>query len=61
MKRVRRRPATVKPAGSREDNLGKQIVTLEKQMFDHAKSLEFEEAARLRDQIEELRSQFVSF
>lgn len=42
-----------------QDDLEKQIITLEKQMFDHAKDLEFEEAARLRDQIEELRQQFV--
>ena len=39
--------------------LEKEIVTLEKQMFEHAKNLAFEEAAHLRDQIEELRQQFV--
>jgi len=44
-----------------QDDLEKQIITLEKQMFDHARDLEFEEAARLRDQIEELRQQFVRF
>ena len=32
-----------------------QILKLEKQMFQHARDLEFEEAARLRDQIHELR------
>ncbi|MDA0979303.1 MAG: excinuclease ABC subunit UvrB [Proteobacteria bacterium] len=42
-----------------QDDLEKQIVALEKQMFDHAKQLQFEEAARVRDQIEELRQQFV--
>lgn len=42
-----------------QDDLEKQIITLEKQMFEHAKDLEFEEAARVRDQIEELRQQFV--
>ena len=42
-----------------QDDLEKQILKLEKQMFGHAKDLEFEEAARLRDQIEELRQQFV--
>ena len=42
-----------------KDDLEKQILTLEKQMFQHAKELEFEEAAQLRDQIEELRQQFV--
>jgi len=42
-----------------QDDLEKQILTLEKQMFQHAKELEFEDAAQLRDQIEELRQQFV--
>jgi len=37
----------------------KQIIELEKQMFNHAKELQFEEAAQTRDQIEELRQQFV--
>ena len=39
--------------------LEKQIILLEKQMFEHAKQLEFEEAGQKRDQIEELREQFV--
>ena len=42
-----------------QDDLEKQILALEKQMFKHAKELEFEEAARLRDEIESLRTQFV--
>ena len=42
-----------------QDDLEKRIITLEKQMFDHARELEFEDAAQLRDQIEELRQQFV--
>lgn len=42
-----------------QDDIEKQIVSLEKQMFDYAKNLAFEEAARVRDQIEELRGQFV--
>ncbi|MCB1646293.1 MAG: excinuclease ABC subunit UvrB [Pseudomonadales bacterium] len=41
-------------------DIEKEIVTLEKQMFDHAKNLAFEEAAQLRDRIEELRQQFVN-
>lgn len=41
------------------DDLEKQIIALEKQMFEHAKNLAFEDAAGLRDQIEELRQQFV--
>ncbi|HIG39380.1 MAG TPA: excinuclease ABC subunit UvrB [Gammaproteobacteria bacterium] len=40
-------------------DLEKQIISLEKQMFAHAKNLAFEEAATLRDQIEELREQFI--
>jgi len=40
-------------------DLEKQIIELEKQMFNHAKELQFEEAAQTRDQIEELRQQFV--
>ena len=38
----------------------KEIVRLEKEMFKHAKNLEFEEAASTRDEIAELRLQFVS-
>ena len=42
-----------------QGELEKQIVTLEKQMFDYARDLQFEDAAQARDQIEELRQQFV--
>ncbi len=42
-----------------QGELEKRIVSLEKQMFEQAKNLAFEEAASLRDQIEELRHQFV--
>ncbi|AOV16757.1 excinuclease ABC subunit B [Acidihalobacter aeolianus] len=35
----------------------KQIDALEKEMFAHARNLEFEEAARLRDRIQRLREQ----
>lgn len=38
----------------------KQIAVLEKSMFQAAKNLAFEDAAHLRDQIEELRLQFVN-
>jgi excinuclease ABC subunit B len=40
-----------------EKDLGKRIKLLEKQMLDHAKNLEFEKAARLRDQLALLREQ----
>jgi excinuclease ABC subunit B len=36
-------------------NLGSAIAELEKQMFTHAELLEFEEAARVRDQISKLK------
>lgn len=42
-----------------QSEVEKQIVTLEKQMFDYARDLQFEDAAQARDQIEELRQQFV--
>ena len=35
--------------------LGKLLDKLEKQMLDHAQNLEFEEAARLRDQMQQIR------
>ncbi|HFD92328.1 MAG TPA: excinuclease ABC subunit UvrB [Gammaproteobacteria bacterium] len=35
--------------------LGKKIAALEKQMYQHARDLEFEEAARIRDEIHRLR------
>ena len=35
--------------------LAKKIKQLENQMFDHAKNLEFEEAAKIRDQIHKLK------
>jgi excinuclease ABC subunit B len=37
--------------------LGQSIAELEKQMFRHAELLEFEEAARVRDQIRQLREE----
>jgi excinuclease ABC subunit B len=39
------------------ENLGSAIAELEKQMFKHAELLEFEEAARVRDQIGKLKEQ----
>ncbi len=38
-----------------ERDLGKRIKALEKQMLEHARNLEFEQAARTRDQLAELR------
>jgi len=42
--------ANISPA-----QLGKTIAGMEKQMFHHAEMLEFEEAARVRDEIGKLR------
>jgi excinuclease ABC subunit B len=40
-----------------EKDLGKRIKLLEKQMLEHARNLEFEKAARVRDQLATLREQ----
>jgi len=40
-----------------EKDLGKRIRLLEKQMLEHARNLEFEKAARLRDQLALLKEQ----
>jgi len=40
-----------------EKDLAKRIAQLEKQMLEHARNLEFEKAARLRDQLGQLREQ----
>jgi excinuclease ABC subunit B len=40
-----------------EKDLGKRIKQLEKQMLEHARNLEFEKAARIRDQLAMLREQ----
>jgi excinuclease ABC subunit B len=40
-----------------EKDLGKRIKLLEKQMLEHARNLEFEKAARVRDQLAMLREQ----
>jgi excinuclease ABC subunit B len=41
------------------DALAKEIKRLENQMFEHAKNLEFERAAALRDQVHELQQQLL--
>ncbi|WP_416762415.1 excinuclease ABC subunit UvrB [Roseateles sp. So40a] len=40
-----------------EKDLSKRIQQLEKQMLEHARNLEFEKAARLRDQLSQLKEQ----
>jgi excinuclease ABC subunit B len=38
-----------------EKEIGREIKRLEKQMLDHARNLEFEQAARVRDQLADVR------
>jgi excinuclease ABC subunit B len=40
-----------------EKDVGKRIKALERQMLEHARNLEFEQAARVRDQLGVLREQ----
>ncbi len=42
-----------------EKQLGKEIKRLEKQMLEHAKNLEFEKAAQLRDQLRNLKQKIL--
>jgi excinuclease ABC subunit B len=41
-------------------DLSHQIDRLEKQMHEHAKNLEFEQAAALRDEVKQLREQIIA-
>jgi excinuclease ABC subunit B len=49
--------ATVDYETMSEKQLAREIKRLEKLMFEHAKNLEFEKAARARDQLAQLRQQ----
>ena len=40
------------------NQLSKKLQKIEKQMYEHAKNLEFEEAAKLRDQLKQIRDHF---
>jgi len=53
--RAAARSAVFDLAGVAPDDLGRLIQTLQDEMHDAAKDLRFEEAARLRDEIDELR------
>ncbi|MDX1670039.1 MAG: UvrB/UvrC motif-containing protein, partial [Limnobacter sp.] len=50
-----RAAAAAAPMG--EKQLAKEIKKLEKQMLEHAKNLEFEQAAKARDKLNQLKSQ----
>ena len=49
--------AAAEAASLSEKDLGKRIQQLERQMLEHARNLEFEQAARVRDQLAALREQ----
>jgi excinuclease ABC subunit B len=49
--------ATAKVGGMSEKQISKEIKRLEKLMVDHAKNLEFEKAAQVRDQLHVLKQQ----
>ncbi|GAA5188587.1 excinuclease ABC subunit UvrB [Ferrimonas gelatinilytica] len=62
-----KRPGARKVAEAKPDyaikspqQLVKEIAALEKQMYQHAKDLEFEQAAALRDEVAQLQAQLVS-
>jgi len=40
-----------------EKDIAREIKRLEKQMLEHARNLEFEKAARVRDQLSQLKEQ----
>ncbi|MCL1961927.1 MAG: UvrB/UvrC motif-containing protein, partial [Desulfovibrionaceae bacterium] len=48
--------AAVEELALSEKDLAREIKRLEKQMLDHARNLEFEQAARTRDQLALLKS-----
>jgi excinuclease ABC subunit B len=54
---LKRAEAAAEVEALSEKDLGKRIKLLEKQMLEHAKNLEFEKAARVRDQLALLREQ----
>jgi excinuclease ABC subunit B len=54
---LQRAQAAAEVEAMSEKDLGKRIKLLEKQMLDHARNLEFEKAARVRDQLALLREQ----
>jgi len=59
--RARGRPSRSPQTASDPAAAVAEIAKLEKRMFEHARNLEFEEAARLRDSIRELRDGSLGF
>lgn len=56
-KKLRSMAAAAQVEAMSERDLGKRIKLLERQMLEHARNLEFEQAARLRDELSLLREQ----
>jgi excinuclease ABC subunit B len=54
---VKQSNVSIEKEGLSEKDLGKRIKQLEKLMLEHARALEFEQAARVRDQLALLREQ----
>jgi excinuclease ABC subunit B len=54
---LKRAEAAAEVEAMSEKDLGKRIKLLERQMLEHARNLEFEKAARVRDQLALLREQ----
>ena len=54
----KKKSASIRPSALIDNPkaLGKRIKDLEKKMYQHAQNLEFEEAAMLRDELEELKT-----
>ncbi|HOV20554.1 MAG TPA: helicase-related protein, partial [Ottowia sp.] len=50
-----RAAATVEPEALSEKDLARELRRLEKLMLEHARNLEFEQAARVRDQLAQLK------
>ena len=48
-------PAAWEEQALSEKDLAKRLRQLEKQMLEHARNLEFEQAARVRDQLAQLK------
>ena len=56
---ARRRRKTSEVADQDPKTLGKLIAALEEKMYEHAKNLEFENAAAVRDEIQDLRASYL--
>jgi excinuclease ABC subunit B len=55
--KLRSAEAAARVEAMSEKDLGKRIKALERQMLEYARNLEFEQAARVRDQLSLLREQ----